>query len=312
MGLAFDFVAFIFFLVAKLLVDCVALAFAPCIFCFERRLSRRSALRHPRSILITGASSGIGRALAVEWAAPGVTLCLAARDAGRLAEVRALCSERGAEVFAEQADVTDAAAMASIIARAEERRPLDVVVANAGVSASSLVLTLGSRELQQVAAPMLATNVQGVWNTLLPALPGMRARRRGQLVIVSSAASFTPLPGSLSYHATKMAARGIGEGLRAVLAREGVGVTVLCPGLVQSGMTAGEKGCMDAEAAARVFRDGVERNVGVVTATHELTVWAAWVAGALHPVLRGALFHAVASRGDTLKQLGARPPHAPS
>jgi short-subunit dehydrogenase len=306
MGVAFDFCAFLLSLAAKLVVDVLVLAFSPFIFCFERHLSDKVKRLHtPRSILITGASSGIGRALAIEWAAPGVSLFLTARSVPRLAEVRELCTALGAEVQAEVVDVEDAAAMAAVVTRAEARKPLEIVVANAGVSASSLLAVLGTRELAQVAAPMLATNVQGVWNTLLPALPFMRKRRAGQLVVVASAASFTPLPGSLSYHATKMAARGLGEGLRAILRADNVGVTVLCPGLVESGMTIGEKGCISAAVAARIFRDGVERNVGVVTATHERTVWAAWVVGALHPVVRDALFGLITTKGDAKKQLGA-------
>lgn len=303
MGVVSDFFSFLVALWAKFIVDALTLALAPFVFCLERHRARPSR-QSPLSIVITGASSGIGRALAIEWASPGVKLTLTARDAVRLAEVRACCVAKGAEVFVECADVACQPAMASIITRAERRSPLDLVVANAGVSASSLAPVLGSRELDLVAAPMLATNVQGVWNSVLPALPAMRARRSGQIVIVASAASFTPLPGSLSYHATKMAARGLGEGLRAVLARDNIGVTVLCPGLVESGMTVGERGCITAEAAARVFRDGIERDVGIVSATHERTVWTAWVVGSLHPVLQGALFGLIATSRDALKQLG--------
>jgi NADP-dependent 3-hydroxy acid dehydrogenase YdfG len=309
MGAVFDFFAFYVALVARLAVDVVALALAPFIFCFER-FHARSQPRSPRSILITGASSGIGRALAIEWASPGVTLFLTARDANRLAETRDRCTARGAEVFVDAADVCDAAVMKAVIERAEERRPLDLVVANAGVSGSSFEASIGTKELSRVAAPMLATNVQGIWNTLLPALPGMRARRSGQLVIVSSIASFTPRPGSVSYYATKMAARGIGEGLRAVLMSEGIGVSVVCPGLVESGMTIGEKGCMGAAVAACVFRDGIERNVGIITATHEREFLLAWIVGSLHPVLRGALFRFISSPKDAPKQLGALPPKA--
>lgn len=305
MGALFDFCMFVVSLAAKVVLDSLLLLLAPIIFIFERYKSG-SARRRPRSILITGASSGIGRALAIEWAAPGVTLCLTARDAARLIDVRDRCVALGAAVVTEGVDVTNASAMSDVVKRAEVNRPLDLVVANAGVSASSLFPVLGTRELQAVAAPMLATNVQGIWNTLLPALSAMRARRSGQLVIVSSAASFTPLPGSLSYHATKMAARGIGEGLRAILRPDGVGVSVLCPGLVESGMTVGEVGCMDAATAARIFRDGVERNVGIVTATHEATVWAAWVVGSLHPIVRDSLFSLLTSRNDSIKQLGVK------
>ncbi|HRC27595.1 MAG TPA: SDR family NAD(P)-dependent oxidoreductase, partial [Alphaproteobacteria bacterium] len=91
----------------------------------------------PRHILITGASSGIGAALAVNYAAPGVRLVLGGRDARRLDEVAARCAAQGADVESSCVDVTDRPAMGAWITAADERGALDLVVANAGVSAGT-------------------------------------------------------------------------------------------------------------------------------------------------------------------------------
>src|SRR5271165_540852 len=94
-------------------------------------------MRDPSSILITGASSGIGAALARLYAAKGVALALGGRDAGRLAKVAADCRSAGAEVSEAIIDVTDLAAMEGWVAEADRLRPIDLVIANAGVSAGT-------------------------------------------------------------------------------------------------------------------------------------------------------------------------------
>ena len=300
-----EFLLFLFSQSLRLIFDAVLLAASPIVFLCALR--SRGLPRTHRSIFITGGSSGIGRALALDWAAPGITLFLVARSADRLADVQTACAARGAEVVVHCADVADAAAMAGVVAAADAHRPLDLIIANAGVSASSLVHVLHSRELQAVAKPMLDINVDGVWNTVLPAIPLFRQRRSGQIVIMSSVASYTPAPGSISYHATKMAVRGIGEGLRALLAPAGVRVNTLCPGLVESDMTLGETAAMPAPAAARILRDCIERNVGVINETHLSTFLLAWIVGALHPTARESVIAALTTRKDVEKQLGAAP-----
>ncbi len=214
----------------------------------------------PRSVLITGASSGIGRALALAYAAPGATLALGGRDPGRLDETAAACRARGAVVDARVVDVTDAAAMAAWVAEAEARAPLELVIANAGISAG----TGGGAEPADQAARIFAVNVDGVRNTVLPALPGMRARRRGQVAVMSSIAGFVGFAGAPAYCASKAAVRVWGEALRGWLAPEGVGVTVICPGFVESPMTAVNAFpmplLMPVERAAALIRRRLARN----------------------------------------------------
>ena len=136
-----------------------------------------------KHILITGASSGIGEALAIVYAAPGVTLSLSGRNEARLAAVAEACQKRGADVHYSVCDVTDRAAMASWIATRDQAVSLDLVIANAGVSA-------GIGESDDTTRRIFAINLDGVINTVLPALEFMRPRRRGQIALVSSLASF--------------------------------------------------------------------------------------------------------------------------
>jgi len=240
------------------------------------------AMRDPKSILITGASSGIGAALASLYAAPGVTLALGGRDAQRLAQVAADCRAKGAVVEAASVDVTDAEAMARWVAAADDVAPLDLVIASAGVSGG----TLGRGESRQQAAAIFATNVAGVIHTVHPAAERMRARRRGQIAIMSSLASFRGMPGAPAYSASKAAARSYGEALRGSLHRHDVGVTVICPGFVRTPLTNVNRFrmplLMDAERAARLIRRGLARNRSRIA--FPLRLYAlAWLLGALPP-----------------------------
>ena len=219
-------------------------------------------MRDPRSILITGASSGIGEALATAYAGPGVTLFLGGRDHDRLAAVAETCREQGAEVDTGMIDVRDAAAMRQWVLKADEQRALDLVIANAGIS-------MGfddARPIDDVVSQIFDINVAGVFNTVHPALERMRPRRRGRLAIMSSLAGFRGLPGAAAYCASKAALRSYGEGLRGYLRGEGVGVSVICPGFVQSRMTAVNPYpmplLMDAPRAARIIQRGLARNQG--------------------------------------------------
>ena len=152
----------------------------------------------PENILITGASSGIGAAVAVECARRGAkTLFLCGRDAARLEAVAADCRAAGAaEVQAEIVDVTDEKATAAWIAACDARAPLGLVFANAGRGTG--------RESTENVRATFALNVGGVVNTVLPAIERFRARRAGgQIVITASIAGYAPLPGCPSYAATK-------------------------------------------------------------------------------------------------------------
>ena len=214
-------------------------------------------------ILITGASSGIGEALALHYAAPGVTLTLSGRDRQRLMAVDHACVAKGAAVHISVIDVTDAQAMREWIVGADERQPLDLVIANAGISGG-----VGGGQGSWVfeSRQIFDVNVTGVINTVEPALPRMMKRKSGQIAIMASLASFSPLPQAPAYSASKAAVRFYGEGLRGALAKNGVGINIICPGFIESRMTAVNPYpmpfLMPADKAAAIMAKGIARNRG--------------------------------------------------
>ncbi len=222
-------------------------------------------MRDPRSIVITGASSGIGEALACAYAAPGVRLALTGRDAGRLAAVAERCRGLGAEVEEAVVDAADRAAMADWLGGLDRRAPVDLVIANAGVSAG----TGNGTESEEQARRIFQVNVDGVLNTVHPLLPGMQARRRGQIALMASLAGFRGMPGAPAYCASKAAVRVYGESLRGDLAGQGIGVSVICPGFVKSRMTTVNRFpmpfLMETDRAAQVIRRGLARNRGRIS-----------------------------------------------
>ncbi len=230
-----------------------------------------------KHVLITGASSGIGEALALLYAAPGVTLSLSGRDSERLEAVGRACRAAGAEVSAEVLDVTVRDAMAVWTRARDTVRPLDLVIANAGVSG-------GLGENIAVTQRIFAVNVDGVLNTVLPALELMRPRKRGHVAINSSLASFRGVGGAPAYSATKAAVRVWGEGLRGALAPENIGVSVICPGFVVSRMTAVNKFpmpfLMDTEKAAEIIKRGIAANKGRI-AFPGVMMFGVWLLAAL-------------------------------
>ncbi|NNE83705.1 MAG: SDR family NAD(P)-dependent oxidoreductase [Alphaproteobacteria bacterium] len=245
-------------------------------------------MRDPKSILITGASSGIGAALAREYAGPGCTLFLGGRNQSRLDELTADCTARGAAVESAAIDVTDAGAIAEWIATSDDRAPLDLVIANAGISAG----TGTAGEPRDQAQRIMAINVDGVINTVHPALERFAARPapvtdpgvKGQIAVMSSLASFRGFAGAPAYCASKAAVRNYGEGLRNAYARGGINVSVICPGFVQSGMTDANDFAMpflmDGDRAARIIRRGLARNRGRIAFPWQM-YGAAWLVQAL-------------------------------
>ncbi len=217
----------------------------------------------PENILITGASSGIGAAVAVECARRGAkTLFLCGRDAARLEAVAADCRAAGAaEVQDEIVDVTDEKATAAWIAACDARAPLGLVFANAGRGTG--------RESTENVRATFALNVGGVVNTVLPAIERFRARHAGgQIVITASIAGYAPLPGCPSYAATKAGMKSWGLSLRGFLRPEGIKVNVICPGFVRSRLT-DRNTCpmpffMEADKTARIILRRVDRNVGLI------------------------------------------------
>ncbi len=205
---------------------------------------------------VTGASSGIGRALALELADRGWTVHATARDAGALA---ALAAERPGLIRPAPADVTDAEAMAALVARLEAEGPLALAVLNAGIYEPMRAQAFDAGSV----ARTFAVNVQGVANGLDPLLKAMIARRRGVVALVASVAGFRGLPRAAAYGATKAALISMAESLAYDLIDLGVRICVVNPGFVATKATAVNDFempfLMDPETAARRIADGLER-----------------------------------------------------
>lgn len=235
---------------------------------------------HPNGVLITGASSGIGAALARAYAAPGVVLHLGGRDRQRLEAVAAECAAAGARAEPQVVDVRDREATAAWIQAADSDRPLDLVIANAGISGG----TGGGGEGAEQTRRIFAVNVDGVLNTILPAIERMRGRESGQIALMSSLAGFRGMPGAPAYAASKAAVRSLGEGLRGALAADGIRVSVICPGFVKSPMTDANDFpmplLMDADTAARRIKEGLARNRAHIVFPRRLFL-GAWLLSAM-------------------------------
>jgi len=158
---------------------------------------------HPVHVLITGASSGIGEALALAYARPGVLLSLSGRDEARLSEVAAGVATRGASATETILDVRDRDATAAWAIDADQRRPVDLVIANAGISGG----THGGPESAEQTRAVFAVNLDGVVNTVLPLVPRMLERRAGQIALISSLAGHRGFPGAPAYCASKAAVK---------------------------------------------------------------------------------------------------------
>ena len=215
----------------------------------------------PRSVVITGASSGLGAALAVSYAAPGMRLGLVGRDAPRLAATAARCAAMGAAPVSAHLDVRDGAALANWLLAFDDGGAVDLVVAAAGISAGPQ--PGAATEPEGLAQRQVAVNLLGCMNTVEPLLPRMVARRAGQVAVVSSVAGLRGLPYSPGYSASKAGVRAYGDALRALLRPHGVRVSVVVPGFFDTPMTDrfhGDKPfLLSLERATAITRRGLDR-----------------------------------------------------
>lgn len=183
-------------------------------------------------VLVTGSSRGLGLALAREFAAQDACLVLCARDAGELERARQDLTERGTQTLAVSCDVTDPAQVQQMIETATERfGRVDVLVNNAGIISVGPVQTMTRQDFEE------AMNVDfwGTLNPILAVLPQMRARKSGRIVNITSIGGKISVPHLLPYSCAKFAATALSEGLRAELARDGITVTTIAPGLMRTG-----------------------------------------------------------------------------
>jgi short-subunit dehydrogenase len=219
------------------------------------------------NIIITGASAGIGFALAKLYAKQGVNLGLIGRSSEKLAVISATCREQGAQVVAAAIDVTDTEALKNWLLAFDAQFPVDLLIANAGVT--SIMPDDGAGESWAAVSQVLDVNIYGVFNTVYPLIAPMRQRQKGQIALVSSLAAFRGMPISPAYCATKAAVKSYGEALRGWLQQDNVKVNVICPGFVKSQLsdqfTQPKILMMSAEEAAKIIQRGLEKNNAVIS-----------------------------------------------
>ncbi len=203
-------------------------------------------------VFITGASSGIGAATAVAFAGQGARLLLAARRAGKLAQVASLALERGAAaVHSIDLDVRDHRAVQRTIDELPEQwAEIDVLVNNAGLSRGLDKLYMGRIEDWE---EMIDTNVKGLLYVSRAVVPGMVVRGRGHVVNLGSTAGELTYPNGAVYCASKAAERAINDGLRQDLLGTPVRVTSVDPGMVETDFSL-VRFHGDTERAAKVYK----------------------------------------------------------
>lgn len=210
-------------------------------------------------VLITGASSGIGRALALEWGRRGASVGLLARREAELLKTAEEVEAAGGKALALRADVRDAAEVQRAVGRLLGLwGQVDVLVANAGIATIKASAEVGASEVSE----LIAINFIGASNSVAAVLPSMLKRGSGHLVAVSSLASFRGMPKSAAYSASKAAMNTFFESLRVDLRRSNIDVTTIHPGFIRTPLTAKRERLpflVEPEAAARKIVRAVER-----------------------------------------------------
>jgi short-subunit dehydrogenase len=192
-------------------------------------------------VMITGASSGIGRGLALEIASRGANVGLLARRESLLAELVGEIKTHNAKAVSAAADVRDAKAVREAADRfRKELGPIDVLIANAGIGTADHAIKLQPEH----AADVIGINVLGAVNSVAAVAPEMVERGQGRLVAISSLAAYRGLAKSAAYCASKAALTSYFESVRIDLRHTGVGVTIIYPGFIKTSLTSGRKAKM--------------------------------------------------------------------
>jgi short-subunit dehydrogenase len=241
--------------------------------------------RHqPQSILISGATGAIGGALAEAYAAPGITLILQGRDRQKLDALAQRCEAEGAQVEPCRLDVREIDALRTWAASVDERLRPDLLIPAAGVNIN--LGGDGAGESWQAMDALLDINVRASMALVEVLLPGMRQRGRGQIALMSSLAAYFGLPITPSYCASKAAIKAYGESLRGWLAPEGIQVSVIMPGYVDSLMCREMPGPkpfqLSPQQAAAVIKRGLARNRPRISFPFPLNL-GTWLLSVSHP-----------------------------
>lgn len=244
----------------------------------------------PKILLITGANSGLGAALALAYADTGITLLLTGRNSERLTQIADLCRAKGAVVETTILDVREEVPLCRWIEEMDTRYPIDMVIANAGISGGTAGGVVESNTQTRI---IFSVNLDGMLNTILPLIPFMQKRKHGHIVLISSLAGFRGLPSSPAYSASKAAVRVYGEALRGLLMKSNVHVSVVTPGYIITPMTAVNNFpmpfIMSAEKAAYIIKNRLRKNPARI-AFPFLFYAVIWLLTCLPPSLTDPLF----------------------
>ena len=185
-----------------------------------------------KTVLVTGGSRGLGLVLARDAAAEGARVAICGQDPAALERAAAALERIGATVIAVQADVTDPESVRALVERVTEQLgPVDVLINNAGVIEVGPAETMSVADYQEA----MATNFWGMVHPTLQVLPALRQRGAGRIVNITSIGGKLGIPHLLPYSASKFAALGFSQGLRAELRHDGIAVTTAIPGLMRTG-----------------------------------------------------------------------------
>ena len=232
------------------------------------------------TVFITGASSGIGKELALAYAEPDVTLFLCGRNEQRLEQTATLCRQKGAHVHLFLFDVRDATATEKAVREAFAIRPIDLLIANAGVSAG----VLGQDETPVSTRAIFETNIFGVLNTVMPAVEAMKSLSHGHIAIISSLSGYRGMASCPAYSASKACVKAWGEALWGSLKPAGVHVTVVCPGFIETPLTDKNRFkmpfLMKAPKAAQIIKKRLARKPPII-AFPWIMAFGAWLGGVL-------------------------------
>ena len=218
-----------------------------------------------KTVFVTGASSGLGRGLALHYAREGKTVHAAARRKDELARLAAEAPP--GSIVPVPLDVADSDALVAAIHRAEDASggALDLVIANAGVGRPASARKMDWSVVRQI----LDVNATAACVTIAAALPKMVERNAGQVVMMSSLAAFRGMPGNAAYCASKAAVHVFMESVRVDLRSTGVRATTIYPGFVKTELTAKNKFrmpfLMDLDDAVRVMARGIDRGAKTIS-----------------------------------------------